>query len=175
MNRHCFHIVAASGNAVKGEGVIGRNNQLPWPKNPADLKFFKETTMNGTLIMGRKTFESLGRRPLPGRENIVLSASPLDVSAEVKVCHSLEDALTVASKENVFIIGGAEVYRQTMDKIEGIYLTQIGGSYLGDTKYPSIPSIFEENKEISQRLQEKFKIPVVYLENTTGSMTNLHQ
>ena len=165
MELHLYHIVAASGDAM----VIGKENQLPWPKNSEDLKFFKETTMGGTVIMGRKTFESIGQRPLPGRENIVLSRSSFGYGGldEVKIFHSVEEAIENASRSNVFIIGGAEIYRQTIDKAEKIYLTRIPGNYSGDVKYPAIPPVFKENKEESESLQKKFGIPVVCLENTS--------
>lgn len=165
--KHIFHIVAASGDAVCGEGVIGKGGQLPW-KYSDDLKFFKATTMGHTVIMGRKTFESIGK-PLLGRENIVISRSNFQSSPEIKVFHSIEQAIENASNEKVFIIGGAEVYKQTIPMAEGIYLTRVPGSYEGDIKYPPIPSIFKENEEQSKQLQEKFNIPIVYFENTGGT------
>jgi dihydrofolate reductase len=162
MDHHYFHIVAASGNAECGEGVIGKDNRMPWPKYAQDLRFFKATTTNGTVIMGRKTFESLGCKPLPNRQNLVLSRSLK--SDQVKIVHSLEDAKQNAEHTNVFIMGGGDVYQQTMDAIEGIYLTKIEQSYSGDTKYPAIPDTFQENKEKSEQLQAIYKIPVVYYE-----------
>ena len=122
--------------------------------------------------MGRKTFESIGK-PLPGRENIVLSRSSLDVPKEVKVFSSVEDAMKNASREKVFIIGGAEVYKQTIDKVEGIYVTPVSGDYPGNVYYPSIPFHFEENKKKSKELQEKYKIPVVFYENIGRTVTNI--
>ena len=164
MKHHLFHIVAVSGNAAAGEGVIGKDNQLPWPKFSEDLKFFKATTAGNTVIMGRKTFESIGKT-LPDRENFVISHSDLNVPG-VKFFHSIEEAIEKAPTEKIFIIGGAEIFRRTIHQIEGIYLTQVKGSYQGDARYPAVPKTFQENKEESKHLQEKFKIPVIYLENT---------
>ena len=164
MDHKLFHIVAASGNAMTGHGVIGKNNQLPWHYSE-DLKFFKATTMGTTVIMGRKTFESIGK-PLPGRENIVLSHSNLSTSPEVKVFHSINEALSNAQNENVFIIGGAELFSQTIDQVNGIYLTRVPGSYEGDVTYPMIPKTFKENLQKTKELKDRFKIDVVYLENT---------
>lgn len=92
--------------AKNNQNVIGKNNQLCW-HHPADLKFFKEKTLNSTIIMGRKTFESIGR-PLPKRKNIVLSSTPIK---DVETFTSLEDALNYADN-NAFIIGGASIYNK---------------------------------------------------------------
>ncbi len=164
MEHKVFHIVAASGDAISGHGVIGKNNQLPW-RCSDDLKFFKATTMGNAIVMGRKTFESIGK-PLPDRENIVLSHSDLSTSPGIKVVHSIDAALENSSKPNIFIIGGAELFSQTMDRIDGIYLTKIPGTYEGDVYYPVIPSNFKENLEESKKLKDKYKINIVYLENT---------
>ena len=168
MEHHLYHIVAASGDAMSGQGVIGQNNALPWPKFSQDLKFFKETTMGGTVIMGRKTFESIGQKPLPERENIVVTTNyDLVLSEAVKVAHSVKEALQSASKPNVFIIGGAQLYAQTLKQIDAIFLTNVpGGPYSGDTKYPPIPSSFVRNEEKSKELKEKYKIDILYFENT---------
>ena len=127
-----YHIVATSGG-----GVIGKDNQLPW-RFSADLKHFKKITMGSTILMGRKTFESIGNRPLPGRENFVLTRSkPATGSAEnLAFFDSLENALKKVKTEKVFIIGGGDLYRQTLDKIDGVYLTLIKKEYTGDTYYP---------------------------------------
>ena len=137
MKKNIFHIVAVSKN-----NAIGRNNQLPWPKISQDLRHFKATTLNSTVIMGRKTYESI-RKPLPNRENIVISHHDLNVPPEVIVCHSIEEAIDQASNANVFIIGGAEIFRQTIDRVDGIFLTQIDAEYPADTFYPAIPGTFE--------------------------------
>jgi dihydrofolate reductase len=114
---HLSFIVAASLNQV-----IGINNQLPWHL-PADLKYFKKLTTGHTVLMGRKTYDSIGR-PLPNRENVVVTRSK-DFQAEgVVVRHTLQDALEFcANSEEVFVIGGEEIFKQLMDKADTIYLT----------------------------------------------------
>ncbi len=164
MEHKLFHIVAASGDAM----VIGDQNKLPWDKYPEDLKFFKTTTMGTTVIMGRKTFESIGRA-LPNRENIVLSHSNFEVPDGVKLSHSLDEAIKSATHENIFFIGGADLYQQTIEKVDGIYLTKIDKPYPGDIKYPQIPSYFRKDEEKTRELQDKYKINIVYLENTGTS------
>ena len=157
-----YHIVATSGDAM----VIGNKNELPWSKYSEDLKFFKATTSGHTIIMGRKTFESIGQKPLPKRENFVLSRSNFDVPAGVKLFNSLDEAIKNASNETIFIIGGADLYQQTIDKADGIYLTKIEKSYPGDVQYPKIPSCFKKNEEKTKDLREKYGIDIIYLENT---------
>jgi len=125
-----YHIVAMAPG-----GVIGKENRLPW-HSPADLKYFKKLTLGSTVIMGRKTFESLGR-PLPGRENFVLSRSEKKETAGVRFFHSLDQALKAVKTEKAFIMGGGELYRETLDRVNGIYLTQVAGKYEGDTFYPT--------------------------------------
>lgn len=136
-----YHIVAMSENRV-----IGKKNQLPW-HFPADLKHFKNLTMGSTIIMGRKTFESIGK-PLPGRENFVLSRRRKPASAHgaerVYFFLSLENALEKVKTEKTFIIGGADLFQQTMYLVDGIYLTKIGGKYEGDAFYPEITKEFKE-------------------------------
>jgi dihydrofolate reductase len=151
-----YHLVAYSNNHV-----IGKNNQLPWHFS-VDLKHFKNLTMGHTIVMGRKTFDSIGK-PLPGRANFVLSRSARGgQSKNLKFFASISEALRNAKTEKVFIIGGEEVYRQTMDKIDGIYLTEVKGDYEGDVYYPAIPEGF---KEISrERLKEEKNLEFVFLE-----------
>ncbi|HRK62257.1 MAG TPA: dihydrofolate reductase [Candidatus Omnitrophota bacterium] len=138
-----FHVVAMAQNKV-----IGKDNKLPWHFS-ADLKFFKTLTTGQTVIMGRKTHESIGR-PLPNRENFVLSkkglANPLlsGKAPEVRYFGSVETALQNVRTEKAFIIGGAEIYRQTIDKIAGIYLTLIHQDFDGDAFYPGVPAGFKE-------------------------------
>ncbi len=118
--------------------VIGKDNQLPWHFSE-DLKHFKQLTMGSTIIMGRKTYESIGK-PLPGRENFVLSRS-VQASGEdhLRFFDSLQDALKAVKTPKAFIIGGEQLFIQTMDKVDGIYLTRIHRDYTGDVFYPEIP------------------------------------
>lgn len=109
--------------AVSPTGVIGVNNSIPW-KKPADLKRFKAVTMGGTLVMGRKTFDSMGRRLLPGRTTIVISRSSQD---GVPSCSSVEHAITMglASDKPVWVIGGGEIYSIALPLVDEIDLTVV--------------------------------------------------
>ena len=123
--------------AMARNGIIGQDNQLPW-RLPADLRHFKAVTMGKPIIMGRKTYESIGR-PLPGRTNIVLTRAP-DYTAEgCLVVHSVEEALAAAGDaEEVMIIGGAELYRQLLPRADRIYLTRVEEDVAGDTYFPQL-------------------------------------
>ncbi len=131
MSELCIVVAAAENN------VIGKDNQLLWHL-PKDLKFFKQTTSGGTVIMGRKTFESVGK-PLPNRRNIVITRQS-DFHAEgTEVVHSLEAALEQCGDENrVFIIGGAEIYRQALPLTTELYLTRVHAAPDGDTYFPEM-------------------------------------
>ena len=113
--------------AVARNNAIGKDNQLPWHL-PEDLKFFKRTTMGKPILMGRKTFESMGRA-LPGRLNIVVSHQKgLELPEGVVLCHSLAEGIARLEKEateEAFIIGGGKVFEETMDKLARIYLTKV--------------------------------------------------
>ncbi|MEM9836109.1 MAG: dihydrofolate reductase [Bacteroidota bacterium] len=126
--------------ATDQNGTIGRGNNIPWYL-PADLKFFKRTTMGHPVIMGRKTFESIGR-PLPKRTNIVLTRDPFYMATGVAVVHNLEAALgheACQTAEQVFIIGGGEIYRQAMPYVDTVYLTIVDTVIEdGDTFFPSL-------------------------------------
>lgn len=121
--------------AMARNRVIGRDNRLPW-RLPADWRRFKRLTMGHHLIMGRKTFESIGR-PLPGRISIVLTGRNSYAPAGVQVAASLEDALRLAQGDNeVFVGGGAGVYRQTLSLADRMYLTLLPDNFEGDTYFP---------------------------------------
>ena len=118
-------------------GVIGRGEALPW-RIPEDLKHFKSITMGKPIIMGRRTWDSLGRI-LPGRPHIVLSRDPNFAVDGVPSAHSLENALTIAeglTEHEIMIIGGAEIYRAALCYVKCIYLTEIHRSISGDTFFP---------------------------------------
>ena len=117
--------------------VIGRNNALPWHL-PADLKRFKTLTMGHTVILGRKTFDVIGKA-LPGRRWIVLTRDPRWNHAGVAVAHDLDHALRgVAGEGEVFVAGGADVYAQALARAERIYLTLIHARIEGDARFPEI-------------------------------------
>ena len=114
--------------AVASDGAIGRANDLLWHL-PADLKRFKELTTGHTILMGRKTFESLPRGPLPNRRNIIISRS-LPAQPGAEVYPTIQQAMEAcASDEEVFIIGGREIYRQLLPNTERIYLTRVQASF----------------------------------------------
>jgi dihydrofolate reductase len=128
-------IVAASEN-----NVIGRDNQLPWHL-PADLKYFKQTTMGKPVIMGRKTFESVGR-PLPGRPNIIITRQEDYAREGIIVTASLQEALDAAHAfevDEVFITGGSQVFEQAIPTlVQRIYLTRIHAKVEGDAFFPEL-------------------------------------
>lgn len=145
-----MHIVAVAEN-----GVIGAGGALPWHIKQ-DLQFFKSTTMGHVLIMGRKTWDSIGR-PLPGRKMIVITRqASFKPPAGVEVANSIEDAVTIAKSleaahgEEVFVIGGGEIYEKTLPIVDKVYLTMIHKSYPGDTFYPfmlPLPGMKETKRE----------------------------
>ena len=117
--------------------LIGNNNELPWHL-PADFSHFKAVTMGKPIIMGRKTYESIGR-PLPGRVNIVLSRNP-DIKFDGVVCvNSFEEAVTVVpDADELMVIGGSTVYEMLMPKIDRMYLTYVDAEFEGDAWFPEI-------------------------------------
>ena len=117
--------------------VIGIENQLPW-KLPADFKHFKETTLGQTVIMGRKTFESIGKA-LPDRTNIVITRNKHLFFTGCITVHSLEEAIRKAEiDKKIFIIGGEEIYKQSMSISDELNLTIVHQSYVGDAYFPKI-------------------------------------
>ena len=131
-------IVAAAEN-----GVIGRNNSLPWHL-PEDLRYFRRVTMGKPIVMGRRTFESIGR-PLPGRTNIVISRNPGYSAGGVRLAASLDEALAMAEHVartdgigEVVVIGGAEIYALALPRANRLYLTRVHASVEGDALLPSL-------------------------------------
>lgn len=141
-------MVAAAEN-----GVIGSNNALPWHL-PEDLRYFKRVTLGKPVVMGRKTFESIGR-PLPGRTNIVITRNP-DFHAEgVKVVASLDEALDLAGDIalidgalELVVIGGAEIYGLAIPRADRLYITEVHAEVSGDTHLPQIN--WTEWREVSR-------------------------
>jgi len=127
-------IVARSSN-----NIIGKDNELIW-KLPGDLKRFKDLTSNNSIIMGRKTYESIGR-PLPNRKNIVLTRKDIDI--QCVTVNNINDAIKEANVGEIFVIGGTQIYHQfiDLDLVDKIYLTQIHKDYEGDSHF-----IFDESK-----------------------------
>ena len=129
--------------AMAENRVIGINNKLPWHL-PNDLKYFKQVTMGKPIVMGRKTFESIGK-PLPGRTNIVITRNAGWVSDGVKVAHSLNQAYELAAaigeidgQSELMIIGGDQIYQSCLSEVDRIYLTQVHASVEGDAWFPEL-------------------------------------
>ena len=129
--------------------VIGKNGELPWHYSE-DLKFFKRQTTGHPIVMGRVVFEELNEKPLPGRENIVLSRSRS--YDHVKTFRDINSALKyLKDEEKVFIIGGGEIYRQTLDRADQLIITEIKKEYDGDTRFP------EYRDQIGKRWKEDWR------------------
>ena len=127
--------------AMAHDRVIGNDNQMPW-HIPAELKYFKALTMGKPIIMGRRTFESIGR-PLPGRHNIVLTSSE-SLPDSVTTARSIEQALGAAGDvEEVCIIGGGDIYRQFLPEATRLYITLIDLAVDGDTRFPEYATLTE--------------------------------
>ena len=172
-----YHVVAMAGNRV-----IGKDNRLPWHFS-SDLKHFKKLTTGQTVLMGRKTYESLGK-PLPNRENFVVSRSiPPSRHCEPRrgeaisggdcfvglqpprnagpfYFPSIDEALKNVKTNHCFIIGGAKVFEQTLNLVDGIYLTRIDADYEGDVYYPEVPKVFREKSR--EKLQDEPVIEVIF-------------
>lgn len=123
--------------AIDEEKAIGKNGEIPWYYSE-DLKHFKEKTITHSVLMGRKTYESLPEdfRPLPDRENIVLTRSNPDLDESVKIVNSLDEAYNEAKSEKLFIAGGASVYKQTLEDADKMILTRVPKTHNGDTFFP---------------------------------------
>ena len=142
--------------------VIGLNNDLPWHV-PEDLAYFKKMSMGKGMVMGRKTYESIGR-PLPGRLNIVVTRNQ-DFSADgIVVVHDLNEAIEKAREyaDEVMIIGGAEIFRLTMDIADRLYITLIQNHYEGDTFFPEYGDDWELFST-SENIVSKNGTPFTYL------------
>ncbi len=124
--------------AMTPQRVIGLNNTIPWDI-PSEQQFFKFVTMGHTLLMGRKTYESIGK-PLPGRKNIVLTSHKLPLQPDLFTATSSEQGLSLCSPgEKVFVIGGASIYKQLLPKAHRLLLTTIHKTFPGDTVFPPLP------------------------------------
>jgi dihydrofolate reductase len=140
--------------AIARNGVIGKNNELPW-RLPADLKHFKALTMGHSIIMGRKTYESIGRL-LPGRTSIIVTQQPEYKIENAIVAHSIEEALKAccgqdreeATGRECFVIGGAQIFRETVPVCDRMYITEIQRDFEGDVRFPEFDR--EEWMEVSR-------------------------
>lgn len=130
--------------AVAKNGVIGKSNDLPWYL-PEDLRHFKKLTTGKTILMGRKTFESLGRT-LPNRKHLVITRQPNYHAPEgVEVYHAVSAALAAHPSEDIFVIGGGEIFRETIGLADALYITEIEKEHDGDAYFPPInPTLWKE-------------------------------
>jgi dihydrofolate reductase len=138
--------------AVSKNGVIGRDGGLPWHIS-SDLKRFKEITMGKPIIMGRKTWESLPKKPLPGRRNIVLTKKIKDLGEGAEIVGTIDQAITLAAgAPEVCVIGGGEIYRQFLPHANRIYLTEVDLVVEGDTRFPELDDSWREvSREVHLR------------------------
>nr|AIA17574.1 Dihydrofolate reductase [uncultured bacterium] len=143
--------------AVADNLVIGKGNDLPWHL-PEDLKHFKEMTLGKTVLMGRKTYESIVARlnkPLPGRKNIVITRQKdFKVPEGVLVFPDLPSAFQKLSSEDIYVIGGAEIYKQALPASEIMYITHVHGNYLGDAFFPVVD--WSQWEKLEEEKHEKF-------------------
>jgi dihydrofolate reductase len=133
---------------------IGYEGGLPW-RLPGDLRRFRELTVGGTVLMGRKTFQSLpdAYRPLPGRRNLVVSANPNFVAAGAELFDDLAAALDACGSD-CFVVGGGTIYEQTLPLAQRVYATEVAASPLSDTWFPELPSEQWQRSEQTQAIRE---------------------
>jgi dihydrofolate reductase len=129
-----LYLIAALGR----NRVIGRDGALPW-RLPDDLRRFKQLTLGQPVLMGRKTWVSLGR-PLPGRENRVLTRDRQFVAPGARVFHRLEDALAAPAQGALWVIGGGELYAQLLPRADALFLTEVDAAPEGDAHFPELPA-----------------------------------
>lgn len=149
--------------ALARNGVIGRDNSLPW-RLKADLAHFKATTVGHPVLMGRKTWESLGR-PLPGRRNLIVTRDSSYAASGAEIFASIDAALAAAGGGKVFVIGGAEIYRQLLERADGLVLTEIGAEVDGDAFFPDFDrSLFTETRRESHAADANNEFPFDFAE-----------
>lgn len=135
MIKHTMPVISLIA-AMTEERVIGIENSLPW-KLPNDMKWFRQQTMGKPIVMGRKTFESFGAKPLPGRTNIIITRDENYMAADCIVAHTIDEALQAAGNvEEVMIIGGASFYEQMLPQAQRMYLTFVHTQVEGDAWFP---------------------------------------
>lgn len=144
--------------------VIGQGNQIPWYL-PADLAWFKRSTLGHFVLMGRNSFRSIGR-PLPKRTNVVITRDPFFTAEGVLIAHSIREALELAfdaGETEAFIIGGGEIYRQSADLWDRVYLTEVDLTVEGDTFFPELdPAEWRETWREAHTPDEKNEYPFTF-------------
>ena len=149
--------------AVAHNNVIGAGNTIPW-YCPADLQYFKRTTMGTPVLMGRKTYESLKIKPLPGRQNIIITRDKGFQAEGCDVVNSIDSGLQLTrDKERVFVIGGENIYKQILDRADELYITYVDVEVEGDRYFPAI-SLHDWNlvREESRPADEKNPYDLVF-------------
>lgn len=143
-------------SAMADNRVIGINNRLPW-KLPADMKWFRQHTLGKPIVMGRKTFESFGSKPLPERLNIVITREQGYVAPGAKVVHSIDEAIALAGDvPEIMIIGGASFYEQMLPRAQRMYLTLVHAKVAGDAWFPQYdPTQWQEQSRSEYPADEK--------------------
>jgi dihydrofolate reductase len=155
--------------AVSRNGIIGRDGDMPW-RLSSDLKRFKSMTLGKPVIMGRKTFQSIGK-PLPGRPNVVISRDSGFSAEGVKVVHSLGEAIDAASRlaadsgvGEICILGGGEIYRQAIGLVDRLLITHVEAEVDGDTSFPAIdPALWQVESELTVPAGEKDNYPTRFV------------
>jgi dihydrofolate reductase len=159
--------------AMAENRVIGKDNALPW-RLPADLRRFRRLTTGYPVIMGRRSYESIGR-PLPERTNIIVTRRPGYRVDGCLIAHTLEDALTLAQgAQETFVIGGADIYGQTLERAQRIYLTLVHAEVPGDTFFPKLDmSTWHETGREAHAADDKhsYRYSFVTLERTASEAT----
>jgi dihydrofolate reductase len=159
--------------AYANNRVIGNRGIVPWHL-PSDLQHFKRTTSGHIIVMGRKTFESIGH-PLPLRRNVVLTSSPTFVFPGIEVAHTADDVLALNHTHDIFIIGGESVYRQFLELVDRLYITEIALETDGDAFFPEWDhQSFTLVSQETGVLNEKNRLPHVFFlyERKKASYTN---
>jgi dihydrofolate reductase len=157
--------------AMAANGIIGKDNDIPWRgKLPADMKRFKEITIGYSVLMGRKTYESIPAkfRPLPDRHNIVLTSHPASecpfADPRISIASSLEEGIRLSQTPHVFILGGGTIYAATINLASELYVTIVNYEFQGDTYFPTIDtSIWEAARREDHPIDEKNKYPYSFV------------
>ncbi len=156
--------------AMGSRREIGRSNTLPW-RLPADLDRAKNITMGHVLLMGRQTYESIGR-PLPGRTNVIITRDPLYARDGCEIAHSVEEALERYRDRDIYVFGGSDIYRQTIDLADRLYITRVEGDFEADTFFPEYDeSDWELVEQVAGTVDERNKHPhrfEVYIRKAEG-------
>jgi dihydrofolate reductase len=141
--------------AMAEDRGIGLDGDIPW-RIPADWQYVKRTTIGHTLLMGRKTFESIGSKPLPGRKSVILTRSNEYRPEGAVVVHSIEEALELLKGEEVFVFGGAELYKLMLPYADKLYITEIAHTFPADTFFPEFSKAeWEETSRTPGTTDEK--------------------